>query len=457
MANKITNTKYYADIADAIRAKNGSSDTYYPADMAQAIENLPSGGGTVAVPRKDVNFYDYDGTVVASYTASDFAELSEMPPNPTHDGLTAQGWNWSLADAKAYVASYGGLEIGQMYITTSGDTEIDIELHDGILDPVLHAGPCEIDWGDGTTSTATTWTTTQHIYPKEGSYTIKLTPTPTIDALRFSSGILEKANYSNDAEHMPYRGLVKAIRLGNYTNLGTTSTFKNLRNLETITIPKNQNLIKAISEDTFYCCFSLVSVTIPNTVTEIGDYALGDCFSLVSVSIPNGVTSLGKGVLYDDDCLLSVSIPESVTSAGEYLVQACCALRSARMPSRSAFVKANNFKSNYNLQRFSIPEGAESLPTDFLRNCCSLQSLTIPSTVTTVEAGALVGCYGLKELHVLPTTPPTLKSSSSWGSTSTTPAIQIASDCIIYVPAGSLETYKTATNWTTFASQMQEE
>jgi hypothetical protein len=45
MANKITDTKYYSAIADAIRAKNGSSDTYYPADMAQAIEDIPSGGG----------------------------------------------------------------------------------------------------------------------------------------------------------------------------------------------------------------------------------------------------------------------------------------------------------------------------------------------------------------------------------------------------------------------------
>lgn len=44
MANKITDTKYYSAIADAIRAKNGSSDTYYPADMAQAIEDIPSGG-----------------------------------------------------------------------------------------------------------------------------------------------------------------------------------------------------------------------------------------------------------------------------------------------------------------------------------------------------------------------------------------------------------------------------
>lgn len=40
MANKITNTQYYSDIADAIRSKNGSSDTYTPAQMATAISNI---------------------------------------------------------------------------------------------------------------------------------------------------------------------------------------------------------------------------------------------------------------------------------------------------------------------------------------------------------------------------------------------------------------------------------
>ena len=52
-----------------------------------------SGGGSVSAPRKDVNFYDYDGTIVASYTTAEFANISALPANPSHTGLTAQGWN----------------------------------------------------------------------------------------------------------------------------------------------------------------------------------------------------------------------------------------------------------------------------------------------------------------------------------------------------------------------------
>ncbi|MBQ3404765.1 MAG: hypothetical protein IJG63_05055 [Oscillospiraceae bacterium] len=45
MANKITNTEHYAAIANAIRRKNGETDTYTPAEMADAIGRIPQGGG----------------------------------------------------------------------------------------------------------------------------------------------------------------------------------------------------------------------------------------------------------------------------------------------------------------------------------------------------------------------------------------------------------------------------
>lgn len=51
----------------------------------------PSGGGGAS--ENAVNFIDYDGTIVQSYSAADFANLSAMPENPYHAGLTAQGWN----------------------------------------------------------------------------------------------------------------------------------------------------------------------------------------------------------------------------------------------------------------------------------------------------------------------------------------------------------------------------
>lgn len=98
------------DIADAINAKTGEAAAMTPGEMADAISSIS--GGRSSVPSKDVNFIDYDGTVVYSYTAAEFAELTAMPDNPSHDGLTSQGWNWSLSDAQTYVAKYGKLNVG---------------------------------------------------------------------------------------------------------------------------------------------------------------------------------------------------------------------------------------------------------------------------------------------------------------------------------------------------------
>ena len=101
-------------IGAAITAKGGTVGANDGLeDFAADIATIPSGGGG-STTRKDVNFYDYDGTIVNSYTATEFANLSAMPDNPSHDGLTAQGWNWSLSDAKSYVASYGELDVGQL-------------------------------------------------------------------------------------------------------------------------------------------------------------------------------------------------------------------------------------------------------------------------------------------------------------------------------------------------------
>ena len=75
-----------------------------------------SGGSPTPVNMDDpVRFFDYDGTLLYSYSASDFQALTAMPANPSHSGLTAQGWNWTLADAKEFVGKYGLLHIKRKF------------------------------------------------------------------------------------------------------------------------------------------------------------------------------------------------------------------------------------------------------------------------------------------------------------------------------------------------------
>ena len=80
---------------------------------------------------------------------------------------------------------------------------------------------------------------------------------------------------------------------------------------------------EVICDGAFSCCFSLQSVTIPNSVTKIGDSAFWSCKSLQSVTIPNSVTSIGDEAFSNCESLQSITIPNSVTNIGNNAFRAC--------------------------------------------------------------------------------------------------------------------------------------
>lgn len=81
--------------------------------------------------------------------------------------------------------------------------------------------------------------------------------------------------------------------------------------------------LQMIARSAFIRCSNLTSVTIPNSVTSIGNYAFEECSSLTSVTIPNSVTSIGNHAFWGCFSLTSVTIPNSVTSIGTYAFYQC--------------------------------------------------------------------------------------------------------------------------------------
>ena len=96
--------------------------------------------------------------------------------------------------------------------------------------------------------------------------------------------------------------------------------------LTSITIP---NSVTSIGDDAFAYCGSLPDVTIPNSVTSIGDYAFCDCTSLTAVTIPSSVTSIGDEAFEWCSSLTAVTIPSSVTSIGDWAFAWCESLSRA--------------------------------------------------------------------------------------------------------------------------------
>ena len=103
--NAIVQTSKLIALGDAIRAKAGTSSEMTLDEMATAVANIPTGGGGTAKVAKQINFIDYDGTLIESYTSSEWASVSALPSNPTHTGLTSQGWNWTKAQIDAQLTA----------------------------------------------------------------------------------------------------------------------------------------------------------------------------------------------------------------------------------------------------------------------------------------------------------------------------------------------------------------
>ena len=153
-----------------------------------------------------------------------------MPANPIHEGLTAQGWNYSLADAKEYVEKYGRLDVGQMYITDDGKTRIYISLKDGRLKPLLGlgiSGSVVVDWGDGSATDTMTGSDTattvyqEHTYSAEGEYVISLNVTgaASINGANNCSSLMGKIG-GNSSTNKAYLTAIAKVELGEKISIG---------------------------------------------------------------------------------------------------------------------------------------------------------------------------------------------------------------------------------------------
>ena len=96
-----------------------------------------------------------------------------------------------------------------------------------------------------------------------------------------------------------------------------------------ITIPEEFEGLRvtSIGQNAFYGCSNLTSVTIPQSVTSIGDGAFGYC-GFTEFIIPSSITSIGKSAFIDCRGLTSITIPASVTSLGDYAFYECTGITS---------------------------------------------------------------------------------------------------------------------------------
>ena len=457
MSNEyLINSDDMTSVADAIREKRGTSQTLmFPAEFVHAIQKIQTGGGGTIIPAtipKDVNFYDYDGTLLYAYTLEEAQALAALPNGPAHDGLVFDGWNYSLKSVKSLTRA---MNIGAMYSTDDGTTRIYIHLKDGRTSPMLGIcpnGTVTVDWGDGTkpntlTGTSLTgvkWTPT-HNYASPGDYVIKL----TVDGEAQLYGISRENAYSYilryassaDSRNRAYQSSILKVEIGTGIRIGYNA-FSSCYSLSSITIPFS---VTSIGINAFYSCYSLSSITIPDSAASIENYTFQACRSLSSITIPSNVKSIGSAAFSSCYSLSSITIPFSVTSIGSQAFNGCNLLSSITIPSSVKSIGNNAFSYCNLLSSITIPEDVISIESSAFYGCFLLSSITIPSSVKSIENSAFYNCYGMVyyDFTALSAVPTLSKADAFTG---------IAADCEIRVPAALADEWKAATNWATYAN-----
>jgi len=157
--------------------------------------------------------------------------------------------------------------------------------------------------------------------------------------------------------------------------------------------------ITAISDYAFVGC-GMSTVTIPNSVSVIGDNAFRLCENLTDIDIPNSVTSIGSQAFSGCVQLAAITIPNSVTGIGSRAFSGCVKLASITIPDGIRVIREGTFSGCTGLTSVLIPDSVTSIEFGAFESCQSLTKIAISAKVTNIEQGAFVGCTGLRMFSV---------------------------------------------------------
>ena len=216
-------------------------------------------------------------------------------------------------------------------------------------------------------------------------------------------------------------------------------------NLIGVTIPAS---VTTIGQNAFKGCSALTSVTIPASVTSIGQSVFQDCFGLTSINvdtgntsyssvdgvlfnklqttlvefppgkstsytIPNSVTTIGTNAFINVNGLTSVTIGSSVTIIGTNAFESCNNLSSVTFAPTSTLISIGHqaFRTCPALTSITLPISVTTIGTNSFQNCSGLTSIIIPNLVTSIGSNAFNSCSGLTSI-IIPNSVTTIGSNA---------------------------------------------
>lgn len=407
----------------------------------------------------NIIFVDYDGEIILSTNVANLP-LTELPTPPSHDGLTFDGWNWTLEAINALTA---GMVVGALYKTTNGRTRIkrtltlinglsvSIKVYKSTTDEMI------IHWGDATTdsSSSSGYVTFTHTYSSYGDIVEEI---ECAYSYYIGGGSSNRLSVSDNYD-------ITEVNLSEYVTSIEPSGFYNNYVIEYISVPSSlvintsagyhfQNCwkLKMFSFTTasissyfytsiFYFCYSLIYISFPyysrtnNFQFQQGNQFDG-CYSLKLLTFPaymekfassklntsgtfrntyslkyvvfhfTGSVELGGEAFYSSGITKIKSLGGLSLYFG-YVFSYCRTLEKIEYSTHITLTTSTgslggyNFQYCYKLTSIEFNSSLTTIPAYLFSNCYNLKEFNVSSSVTTINSASFNACYTLKKINML--------------------------------------------------------
>ena len=380
MANKLYEESHIQAIADAIREKNGTSDSYLVSEMGDAIRAIQGSGSS----NTEDNFDDL--TVVESGTCGENVTW-QLYDNGTLR-LTGSGSTYDYYDEDFNPESYPFAEREDIYriviedgITRIGDFTFAMCWYAEsifISNSVTYIGECA--------------------FVECGFSSVNI-PDSVINIDYYAFGWCQNLREINIPDSVLSIGeyafvecySLVSVNIPSGISVISTGMFNACYNITSVIIP---NSIKIIADEAFSST-GLININIPDSVTHIGTHAFSGCYNLTNITLPASLTTISDYMFANCQNLISVTLPSSIISIGDNAFIYCRNLVDINLHNNiTYFGKAVFFGCN-SLINITMPDNLTYINSDMFGYCEKLSAVVVPRLITNIKERAFIACNNL--------------------------------------------------------------
>lgn len=144
---------------------------------------------------------------------------------------------------------------------------------------------------------------------------------------------------------------------------------------------------------------NITSITLPDTIDELGENMCDGCINLTSIKLPANIRSIPEFAFHGCRSLKKVDIPSGVTGIGRSAFDGCTSLKEVKLP-ESLEVLSDSCFSDCALESIDFPKGVKEIPLRSFTNN-KFKELTIPENITKIDSWAFFECYDIEKLTIL--------------------------------------------------------